>query len=114
MYISNPRAKAIELQVSLLPFEGAQTVDVRALVDSGATGNFVDRDLVKRRGWTMECLKTPLRAYDVDGSHNEAGVLRHKVSLLLRIGETEEKAGFLRVKLWKRERHLGNALAQGC
>ena len=80
---------------------------MHALVDSGATGNFVDRDLIKRRGWTMERLKTPLRAYNVDGSHNEAGVLWHKVSLLLRIGETEEKRDFFVLNCGKENVILG-------
>ena len=55
----------------------------------------------------MERLKTPLRAYNVDGSHNEAGVLRHKVSLLLRIGETEEKRDFFVLNCGKENVILG-------
>ena len=58
--VSAQRAQSIEIPISLLAHSDAQIVDTRALIDSGATGNFIDRDLVKRRGYTMKRLPTPL------------------------------------------------------
>jgi len=46
---------------------------VKALLNCGATGSFIDRDFVHLKGmntWTLSC---NIPVFNVDGSSNEAG-----------------------------------------
>ena len=47
-------------------------VDVDALLDSGATGVFMDRKFTERNGIAMRKLDKPIRVYNVDGTMNQA------------------------------------------
>jgi hypothetical protein len=76
VFVSDPNAQSIHISISIYATEGAQIVDTFALVDSGATGSFIDRDLVQKRKIPMLCLPRPLRAQNVDGTHNSGGVIR--------------------------------------
>ena len=47
--------------------------DEHALVDSGATKNFMDHSMVRRLGIGMRKLPVPRRIFNVDGTENIAG-----------------------------------------
>ena len=95
VFISDPNEKSIHIPISIFANEGAQIVDTFALVDSGATGDFIDWDLAKKRGYQLQRLSQPLKAQNVDGSTNQGGIIHHKVTLHLQITETKEKREFL-------------------
>jgi predicted aspartyl protease len=46
-----------------------------ALVDSGATENFLNHDTARRLGITPRLLSTPRIMNNVDGTANQAGVM---------------------------------------
>ena len=77
VFISDPDEKSIRISISIFANERAQIVDTFALVDSGATGDFIDQDLAKKRGYQL------LKAQNVDGSANQGGIIHHKVTLHL-------------------------------
>ena len=55
---------------------------VKALLDSGVTGSFIDRDFVHSKGintWTLSC---NIPVFNVDGSPNEAGQISEVVDIL--------------------------------
>jgi hypothetical protein len=107
VFVSDPNAQSIRIPVSMYATEGAQIVDTFALVDSGATGSFIDRDLVQKRMIPMLHLPRPLRAQNIDGTHNSGGVIWHKVSIFVRISDAEERREFLVLNCGKENMILG-------
>jgi hypothetical protein len=95
VFVLDPNAQSIHIPFSIYAIEGAQIVDTFTLVDSGATGSFIDRDLVQKRKIPMLHLPCPLCAQNIDGTHNSRGVIRHKVLIFVWIGDTEERRKFL-------------------
>jgi hypothetical protein len=107
VFVSDPNAQSIRISVSIYATEAAQIVDMFALVDSGATGSFIDRDLVQKRKIPMLHLPRPLHAQNIDGTHNSRGIIRHKVSIFVQIGDTEERREFLVLNCGKENMILG-------
>jgi len=56
------------MKVGLEKLENHEGVAVKALLDSGATGLFMDTAFAKRKGFKMEKLKNPLLVRNVDGT----------------------------------------------
>jgi len=52
---------------------------VKALLDSRATGLFMDTTFAKEKGFKMEKLKNPLLVRNVDGTANVGGDITHQV-----------------------------------
>ena len=95
VFVSDSDEKSIHIPVSIFVNEGAQIVDTFALVDSRATGDFINQDLAKERGYQLQRLSQLLKAQNVDGSANQGGVIHYKVTLHLWIAKTKEKREFL-------------------
>ena len=58
-------------------------VDTSALIDSGATGNFMDLQLLSLDNFVLVQLPTPILAYNVDGTTNQKGTICWKVKTTL-------------------------------
>ena len=86
---------------------GRVKVDTTALLDCGATGNFVDLAFARRMKFPLERLKAPIRAFNVDGTHNNAGIIRYTTTLDLRIDGTQETRTFLILNCGKSNVILG-------
>jgi len=56
---------------------------VKALLDSGATGSFIDRDFVCSKGINTRTLLRNILVFNVDGSPNKAGQTSEVVDVLL-------------------------------
>ena len=54
-------------------------VTVKALLDSGATGMFMDRKFTEKNGFKMKKLERPLKVTNVDGSNNNGGNIMYEV-----------------------------------
>jgi predicted aspartyl protease len=52
-----------------------------ALVDSGATNNFMDQRMAQRLGIGTRKLEEPRRVFNVDGMENQAGLLTEYCTL---------------------------------
>ena len=55
--------------------------DIRALVDSGATDNFINPAFAKRMGLGMQKFENPRKIWNVDDTENKAGSITHYVDL---------------------------------
>ena len=55
------------------------TVIVKTLLDSGATGMFVDKKFVEKHRFQLSKLEKPLIVMNIDGSNNSRGRITHKV-----------------------------------
>jgi len=57
--------------------ESYEGIAVKALLDSGATGLFMDTTFAREKGFKMEKLKNPLLVRNVDGTVNVGGAIMH-------------------------------------
>jgi len=64
---------------------------VKALLDSGATGSFIDRDFVRSKGINTRTLSRNIPVFNVDSSPNEAGQISEIVNVLLRYKTHSER-----------------------
>jgi hypothetical protein len=60
---------------------GDQIVETTALIDSGATGNFLDLGLLSLANFPLQQLPKPIQAYNVDGSANRKGTILWKTKI---------------------------------
>jgi len=67
------------MKVGLEKLESHKGVAVKALLDSGATGLFMDTIFAKEKGFKMEKMKNPLLVKNVDGTVNVGGAITHQV-----------------------------------
>jgi len=65
--------------VGLEKLESHEGVAVKVLLDSGATGLFMDTAFAKEKGFKMEKMKRPLLVKNVDGSENRGGAITHQI-----------------------------------
>ena len=80
--------KTISVPIFLCEFQkNNKTVDLEALLDSGAGGLFIDKTFTKRNNFTLHELPEPLNAYNVDGTLNKKGTITSYVEADLKIGE---------------------------
>ena len=80
---------------------------VSALLDSGATGLFIDATYVEQHRLTTRPLTHPIPVYNIDGTCNEAGSIHSVVDLVLRYRTHAERAIFAVMSLGKQDMILG-------
>ena len=74
----------LEVPITLHSFKGmAEEV---ALVDSGATENFIDQETVKKLKLGSRKLSEPIRLRNIDGTYNQSGSVTHFIDLLVNRG----------------------------
>ena len=77
------------------------------LVDSGATNNFIDPQLITRLGLGTRLLERPWKIWNINGTNNQAGMLTRYVDLSVRTGKWEEQMRFLVTSLGSEDLILG-------
>jgi len=80
---------------------------VKALLDSRATGNFIDRDFVCTKGINTWSISRPIPVYNVDGSPNEAGQISKVVDIVLHYKTHSERMLLAVSSLGKQNMILG-------
>jgi len=71
--------REVWMKVGLEKLENCKGVAVRALLDSRATGLFMDTTFAKEKGFKIEKLKKLLLVRNVDGTVNAGGAIMHQV-----------------------------------
>ena len=56
------------------------------MIDSGATGIFINESMVNEHQLHRRLLKDPIRISNIDGSANSAGLLTHFVRMNITVG----------------------------
>ena len=67
------------MKVGLEKLENHKGVVVKALLNSRATGLFMDMAFAKEKGFIIKKLKNPLLVRNVDGTVNVKGAITHQV-----------------------------------
>ena len=65
-----------------------------ALIDSGATGNFIDYRTILQYCIRTDKLQTPIPIRNMDGMNNRSGVINRKVDLVIRRGGLAKRTTF--------------------
>jgi len=81
--------------------------DIKALVDSGATDNFIHPNFVKRMGLGQRALDKPKNIYNIDDTTNKAGQITHYLTLNVETGKTRKEMRFLITDIGKEDILLG-------
>ena len=54
---------------------------MKALLDSGTTGMFIDQKIAARHGFRLQKLERLIVVRNVDGTNNSAGAITHQVEV---------------------------------
>ncbi len=77
------------------------------LVDSGATDNFISKNLLHRLKIGYLLVENPIKIWNVDGTHNQDGAISHFTDLQMHTGTKTKTLRFLITNLGKDEVILG-------
>jgi transposase InsO family protein len=100
---------SLKLKVELETTDTAETRSTNALVDSGATGEFIDRHYAKSSRFHLLKLSKPIPVFNVDGTPNEAGSVTEVVDVILRYKTHSERTLFAVSNLGKQKLILGHS-----
>jgi len=100
---------SLKLKVELETTDTGEVKSVNSFVDSGATGEFIDRHYAKSNQLHTQKLSEPIPVYNVDGTPNEAGSITEVVDLILRYWNHSERTLFAVTGLGKQELILGHS-----
>ena len=78
-----------------------KTVDTTTLIDSGATGNFMDVPILSLDNFTLICLPEPIITYNVDGTKNLKGTIRWKAKTILTLEDHSDPIELMILQLSK-------------
>jgi predicted aspartyl protease len=81
--------------------------DKKALVDSGATNNFMHPAFAKRMGLGLQTLLTPKKIFNIDNTTNKSGMITHFLDLNVRTNGTNKEMQFLVMDIGNEEVLLG-------
>src|SRR5271156_2731973 len=82
---------SLKLKVEIKTTDTSKTKSINSLVDSGATGELIDRNYTKSSHFQLLKLSTPILVFNVDGTPNEAGEVTEVVDLILRYKKHSER-----------------------
>ena len=99
--------RCILIPVHLKTTDTMQELNSEAMVDCGATGDFVDEEFVKRANLPTRSLSSPVPVYNVNGTPNEAGNISKVVDVLMTYNGHSERILLAVTKLGKQSVILG-------
>jgi len=98
---------SLKLKVELETTDTGEVKSVNSFMDSGATGEFIDRHYAKSNQLHTWKLSEPILVYNVDGTLNEAGSITEVVDIILRYRNHSEQTLFAVTGLGKQKLILG-------
>jgi len=101
------RGTSLLLPVEIGTTDTSELYSVKALLDCGATGSFIDRDFVRSKGMNTQTLSRNISVFNVDGSPNEAGQIMEVVDVVLRYKTHSERILLAVSRLGKQSLILG-------
>ena len=81
--------------------------DKQILVDSGATNNFINPQLVKRLALRTQKLERSRKIWNIDGTNNKVGWITEYVDLSMQTGKKQAKVRFLITDMGHEDLTLG-------
>ena len=97
VYLS--KVNSIRIKFPLQHYKG--TAEEWALLDTGATENFINEGTVRKLHLGQQKLEIRRPVYDVDGTPNQNGTITHAVDLMVKQGNRKERIRFYITNLGK-------------
>ncbi len=97
----------IMLPIQLKTTDTMEEASTEAMVDTGATGDFIDQDFVDRAKLPTCKLSQPIPVYNVDGSLNEAGSIDKVVDVVMTYNGHSERILLAVTQLGRQSMILG-------
>ena len=69
--------REVWLNIGVEKVDTHEGIMVKALLDSGATGMFMDKRMAAKHGFRLQKLERPIVVRNVDGTNNSAGAITH-------------------------------------
>ena len=82
--VSNTRVPSIRIRVTIV--HKGKPIEVIALVDSGAEGNYMNDKFVLKHGIETHKLNPPIYVTNVDGTFNQQGIMTQAATVRMEIG----------------------------
>jgi len=71
--------REVWLNVGVEKLDIHEGVTIKALLNSGATGIFINKRMVARHGFKLQKLERPIMVKNMDGTNNSKGAITHQV-----------------------------------
>jgi len=68
------------LNIGVEKIDTHEGVIIKVLLDSGATGMFMDRQTAARHGFKLQKLERPIAVRNVDGTNNSGEAIMHVIA----------------------------------
>ena len=95
------------LPIKILSETGKQIEIVEALLDSGASGKFIDQDYAQKIHAKRKNLERPIQVYNVDRTPNKKGTITQYIELEFEIHKQKRKHRLLVKGLGNQQTILG-------
>jgi len=69
--------REVWLNVGVEKLDTHEGVTIKALLDSGATGIFMDKRIAARHGFKLQKLERPIMVRNMDGTNNSRGAITY-------------------------------------
>ena len=99
--------RCIMVPIHLKMTDTMEEASTEAMVDTGATGDFLDQDFVNQAKLPTRKLSQPIPVYNVDGTLNEAGSIREVVDMIMTYDGHSERILLAITRLGKQSMILG-------
>jgi len=73
--------KKVWLNIGIERTDTHKGITIKVLLDSGATGMFMDRKTVVKHGFRLQKLERLVRVKNIDGTYNSRGAITHEVEV---------------------------------
>ena len=103
--VALPNERTIHLPIKLVT--GTQIVKTTALINCGATGNFIDIGLLSKANFPLQRLPKPIWAYNVDGTVNSKGTIGWKACTDILFSQKKETTDLMVLSLGHQQVILG-------
>jgi len=100
--------KCIMLPIHLKMTDTMEETSTEAMVDTSATGDFIDQDFVTQAKLPTRKLSQPIPVYNVDGTLNEARSIREVVNMIMTYDQHSEHILLVVTRLGKQSMNLGS------
>jgi len=71
--------RKVWLNIGVEKIDMHEGIMIKALLDSGATGMFMDKQMAAKHGFKLQKLKKAIAIRNVDGTNNSGGAIMHQV-----------------------------------
>jgi len=109
VYVRSLRVKfSTQIQVQIRALDTGSQLELKALLDSGATGLFLSTSFVEKNNLNTRKLTRAIPVYNVDGSLNQGGSIKEEVDVIMTYQGHTEKATFAICDLGDKDAIIGH------